>query len=110
MLVEELAYERRPYWNGFSRIDKEVAVASERREYSKLRFPARLCKRLVHSTCQVRAEVRVVLRVNPKHRYAGFCAELARYFDELVGRAIVVRLSINSSASACCKGDDRSDR
>ena len=42
MLVEELAYERRPYWNGFSRIDKEVAVASERREYSKLRFPARL--------------------------------------------------------------------
>ena len=92
MLIEEPAYKRRPYWNGFGRIDEEVAVASERREHSKLRFPARLCKCLVHSICQVRAEVCVVLRVNPKHWYAGFFAEIARCFDELVGCAIVVRL------------------
>jgi hypothetical protein len=32
MLVEEPAYERRPYWNGVSRIDQEVTVASKWRE------------------------------------------------------------------------------
>jgi hypothetical protein len=40
MLVEEPAYERRPYWNGFGGIDQEMTVASKRREHPKFRFPA----------------------------------------------------------------------
>jgi len=63
MLVEEPAYERRPYWNGFSRIDQEVTVASKRREHAKLRISTRCRKRLVHSPRQVRAKICVVLRV-----------------------------------------------
>ena len=40
VLVEEPAYERRPYWNGFGGIDQEMTVASKRREHLKFRFPA----------------------------------------------------------------------
>jgi len=38
-----------------------------------------------------------------------FFAEIARCFDELIGRAIVVRLTIDASASARREGDDRPD-
>jgi hypothetical protein len=73
------------------RIDEEVAVASKRREHSKIRSPTRCRKRLVQSICQVRAKIGVSLseyiqsielrdfipklRVSPPRRvpYLAFC-------------------------------------
>src|SRR5215831_5112699 len=87
-----------------------MAVAPERRQYVKLRIPARCRKCFMHPLSQVRAKIGVVFGVNPEHGNTGRATEFGCLLYELVRRAIVVRLAIDAPATTRFKRDDRANR
>src|SRR6202012_5927243 len=99
MLVEELDHKWRPLWNGVRRIDEEVPFGAKWRHQVIFGTTAGRGVRLVHPLGQIWPEVGVVFDIEPQHRHARRAPERSGRVDQLVRRAIVVRLAADVAAA-----------
>src|SRR6478735_3618538 len=107
VLVDKLTDQRRPLRNGVAGVDEEMSFIAEWWHQVILGVAARPGIGRMHFFGEVRAEKRIVLDIDPKHRNPRGPAEFGCRFDKLVGGAVVVRLAADTSAAAACEDDER---
>src|SRR5579883_3623526 len=87
-------------------MDQEVAVVADRRQHVVLGITASCREGVMHAVGQRRAEVGIILAIEPEHGYPRSLSESRGRLDQLVGRAVVVWLAADAPAAPCRKDDD----